>query len=147
VTTATPCAYRALHPWNSGTSASRGENGGPLLSLWKSSVGSVSLSDLMAEIVDAGSTPFNNVGQYAVELVACRSDLSMCTCPKDKRSRYAPASTGFSDAPEIYRIRLIGLVGLPGFEPGTSCTPSKRASQAAPQPEFFLFYRTHPQKR
>jgi hypothetical protein len=27
------------------------------------------------------------------------------------------------------------LVGLPGFEPGTSCTPSKRASQAAPQPE------------
>jgi hypothetical protein len=28
------------------------------------------------------------------------------------------------------------LVGLPGFEPGTSCTPSKRASQAAPQPEL-----------
>jgi fucose permease len=27
------------------------------------------------------------------------------------------------------------LVGLPGFEPGTSCTPSMRASQAAPQPE------------
>ncbi len=27
------------------------------------------------------------------------------------------------------------MVGLPGFEPGTSCTPSKRASQAAPQPE------------
>ncbi len=37
---------------------------------------------------------------------------------------------------------LKGLVGLPGFEPGTSCTPSKRASQAAPQPEFSLFYRT-----
>ena len=30
---------------------------------------------------------------------------------------------------------LRNLVGLPGFEPGTSCTPSKRASQAAPQPE------------
>jgi hypothetical protein len=30
---------------------------------------------------------------------------------------------------------LGNLVGLPGFEPGTSCTPSKRASQAAPQPE------------
>ncbi len=29
-----------------------------------------------------------------------------------------------------------GLVGLPGFEPGTSCTPSKRASQAAPQPDM-----------
>jgi integrase len=28
------------------------------------------------------------------------------------------------------------LVGPPGFEPGTSCTPSKRASQAAPRPEF-----------
>ena len=27
------------------------------------------------------------------------------------------------------------LVGPPGFEPGTSCTPSKRASQAAPRPE------------
>src|SRR5579885_1573053 len=28
------------------------------------------------------------------------------------------------------------LVGPPGFEPGTSCTPSKRASQAAPRPEI-----------
>src|SRR5579864_3615581 len=28
------------------------------------------------------------------------------------------------------------LVGPPGFEPGTSCTPSKRASQAAPRPEL-----------
>jgi hypothetical protein len=27
------------------------------------------------------------------------------------------------------------LVGLPRFELGTSCTPSKRASQAAPQPD------------
>jgi hypothetical protein len=26
------------------------------------------------------------------------------------------------------------LVGLPGFEPGTSCPPDKRANQAAPQP-------------
>jgi hypothetical protein len=32
------------------------------------------------------------------------------------------------------------LVGLPGFEPGTSCTPSKRASQAAPQPDRKSFY-------
>ena len=32
---------------------------------------------------------------------------------------------------------LRNLVGLPGFEPGTSCTPSKRASQAAPQPDMF----------
>ena len=29
------------------------------------------------------------------------------------------------------------LVGPPGFEPGTSCTPSKRASQAAPRPEAY----------
>ena len=36
---------------------------------------------------------------------------------------------------------LRGLVGLPGFEPGTSCTPSKRASQAAPQPESFKITR------
>ena len=31
------------------------------------------------------------------------------------------------------------LVGLPRFELGTSCTPSKRASQAAPQPELYYF--------
>jgi hypothetical protein len=31
---------------------------------------------------------------------------------------------------------LRNLVGPPGFEPGTSCTPSKRASQAAPRPEL-----------
>ena len=30
---------------------------------------------------------------------------------------------------------LRNLVGPPGFEPGTSCTPSKRASQAAPRPD------------
>ena len=30
------------------------------------------------------------------------------------------------------------LVGPPGFEPGTSCTPSRRASQAAPRPERFI---------
>ena len=33
------------------------------------------------------------------------------------------------------RKSLRNLVGPPGFEPGTSCTPSKRASQAAPRPE------------
>src|SRR6185369_3060266 len=37
------------------------------------------------------------------------------------------------------RKSLRYLVGLPGFEPGTSCTPSKRASQAAPQPEPYKF--------
>jgi hypothetical protein len=38
---------------------------------------------------------------------------------------------------------LKALVGPPGFEPGTSCTPSKRASQAAPRPDLetsFSFY-------
>ncbi len=34
-------------------------------------------------------------------------------------------------------VRTLGrLVGPPGFEPGTSCTPSKRASQAAPRPDL-----------
>jgi integrase/recombinase XerD len=32
------------------------------------------------------------------------------------------------------------LVGPPGFEPGTSCTPSKRASQAAPRPDESMSY-------
>src|SRR5205823_13560975 len=35
------------------------------------------------------------------------------------------------------------LVGPPGFEPGTSCTPSKRASQAAPRPEMFSLPHSH----
>ncbi len=35
---------------------------------------------------------------------------------------------------------LRNLVGPPGFEPGTSCTPSKRASQAAPRPEKSFLY-------
>jgi hypothetical protein len=34
------------------------------------------------------------------------------------------------------RKLLKNMVGLPRFELGTSCTPSKRASQAAPQPEL-----------
>src|ERR1700681_2561268 len=37
----------------------------------------------------------------------------------------------------IARKSLRYLVGPPGFEPGTSCTPSKRASQAAPRPEVY----------
>jgi hypothetical protein len=32
---------------------------------------------------------------------------------------------------------LRNLVGLPGFEPGTSCTPSKRASAGCPTAEVF----------
>ena len=38
------------------------------------------------------------------------------------------------------RNSLSYLVGPPGFEPGTSCTPSKRASQAAPRPESSITY-------
>ena len=47
--------------------------------------------------------------------------------------------------PKLHRKRMIGwvfLVGPPGFEPGTSCTPSKRASQAAPRPEVFSLTQT-----
>src|ERR1051326_3309580 len=36
---------------------------------------------------------------------------------------------------KIPRKPLISLVGPPRFELGTSCTPSKRASQAAPRPD------------
>jgi hypothetical protein len=35
-----------------------------------------------------------------------------------------------------HRVPKGVLVGLAGFEPTTSCTPSKRASQAAPQPDL-----------
>src|SRR5947209_13407976 len=41
----------------------------------------------------------------------------------------------FGGRPKMARNLLRNLVGPPGFEPGTSCTPSKRASQAAPRPE------------
>src|ERR1700683_913782 len=34
------------------------------------------------------------------------------------------------------------LVGPPRFELGTSCTPSKRASQAAPRPEVLIVLQT-----
>lgn len=36
-----------------------------------------------------------------------------------------------------HRLHNVGrkLVGMPGFEPGTSCTPSRRASQAALHPD------------
>jgi hypothetical protein len=53
----------------------------------------------------------------------------------------------FLEGQERHSNYCMGLVGLPGFEPGTSCTPSKRASQAAPQPEFSLFYRMQPSER
>jgi len=36
---------------------------------------------------------------------------------------YSRISGHFENA----RIRLKGLVGLPGFEPGTSCTPNRRS--------------------
>ena len=36
------------------------------------------------------------------------------------------------------------LIGLAGFEPTTSCTPSKRASQAALQPEGFFLRKIPP---
>ncbi len=32
--------------------------------------------------------------------------------------------------------RRLCSVGAPGVEPGTSCTPCKRASRAAPRPDF-----------
>src|SRR5450755_3529809 len=37
---------------------------------------------------------------------------------------------------------LRNLVGPPRFELGTSCTPSKRASQAAPRPEVLIVRQT-----
>ena len=48
--------------------------------------------------------------------------------------------TSISDQIRLFRITSGAkpLVGPPGFEPGTSCTPSRRASQAAPRPERFI---------
>ena len=44
---------------------------------------------------------------------------------------YTAISAVPAKAPNSFRI----MVGPRGFEPRTSCTPSKRASQAAPRPD------------
>ena len=59
-------------------------------------------------------------------------------CPKAKRWIWTPVGLqrpGWGGSGVCKSLR--NLVGPPGFEPGTSCTPSKRASQAAPRPEQF----------
>jgi hypothetical protein len=38
-------------------------------------------------------------------------------------------------------MQAIRVVGAPGFEPGTSCPPDKRANQAAPRPVGRPLYR------
>ena len=50
--------------------------------------------------------------------------------PKARRDAAESASRPSNETDG--RVRL---VGMPGFEPGTSCTPSRRASQAALHPE------------
>jgi hypothetical protein len=49
------------------------------------------------------------------------------------------AAEGTKRSPE----RDFPKVGAPGFEPGTSCPPDKRANQAAPRPVGPPLYR-HP---
>ena len=72
-----------------------------------------------------------------------RSDVSSgCTAldePQQRPKEEVPASQAFA------RQGLQG-VGLAGFEPTTSCTPSKRASQAALQPVCEHFWRPAPQR-
>ena len=46
---------------------------------------------------------------------------------------------GFWDVPKIACISLKILVGPPGFEPGTSCTPSKRATRLRYGPTLELY--------
>src|SRR5579863_425567 len=57
-----------------------------------------------------------------------RRHLLCCHPEMDSRGEF------FDGLPGCNSLKT--LVGPPGFEPGTSCTPSKRASQAAPRPEF-----------
>src|ERR1022692_4018525 len=63
--------------------------------------------------------------------------------------RGRPASTFGLQLDSKPRVRRVGvckslrdLVGPPRFELGTSCTPSKRASQAAPRPESSIVRQT-----
>ena len=73
------------------------------------------------------------------------SGFAAKTCFTFRRSRMigstlsegasAPASRHGRSA-----LRMM-MVGLPGFEPGTSCPPDKRANQAAPQPAVCLHSR------
>ena len=71
--------------------------------------------------------------------------MVVCSCARVSRSagNYIWTPVGLQPPPDeggAFRNSMKGLVGLPGFEPGTSCTPSKRASQAAPQPDRKSFY-------
>ena len=47
---------------------------------------------------------------------------------REKQKPCRPAVTA------TYRVENREIVGAPGFEPGASCTPCKRASQTAPRP-------------
>ena len=81
----------------------------------------------------------------------CQPKVSNGTRPQADQSRgdrlercsdhiYRIIYSRFSSVSKIGCNCLKRLVGPPGFEPGTSCTPSKRASQAAPRPDAKLFY-------
>src|SRR5205823_1817368 len=78
----------------------------------------------------------------------CRTRFAGCTSANAiaATSVASTLDSNASDEGRLVREYMRNLVGLPGFEPGTSCTPSKRASQAAPQPEFpiVLVLRTEP---
>jgi hypothetical protein len=49
--------------------------------------------------------------------------------------RPTPKGSGTGRAPALVLFAVVVIpVGAPGFEPGTSCPPDKRANQAAPRP-------------
>ena len=85
----------------------------------------------MVKVVRKGNMDVSerNRGNLRNDFVWCHSWVFMPT-------NYVEHSNPGVNPENIYICKsLRNLVGLPGFEPGTSCTPSKRASQAAPQPE------------
>ena len=79
---------------------------------------------------ELSSAQANAGGQSRLAALVLRRLRIFCG-PREQEAR---GPIGLGD-PVPYRTMSGILVGLPGFEPGTSCTPSKRASQAAPQPE------------
>ena len=89
------------------------------------------------EFLDTSTAPFGETrcrcDSYRSE--KCRSTGCLTLGAQCNYDIYKNIYSGFSGGPRNRCKQLRNLVGLPGFEPGTSCTPSKRASQAAPQPE------------
>ena len=60
-------------------------------------------------------------------------------CPSHNMYLYLPIASGL-----MIQATVVGLVGVRGFEPPTSCTPCRRANRTAPHPDSTRVPLYHP---